>query len=130
MPIYKHVLIYSKEIKILSEDMNKKSDNSSYLQYLSSHQKLTDIMTINTIEEQAIKEYIAFKQKIEVFNDITSVDDAKSIAREIFQLQGEINYIKAGIGYCTIVDKAKLLQIFLKSDKELITYSFTYKKGT
>lgn len=88
---------------------------------------LKSVKTVNLANEEALKEYEKFKQKLKVFNGLKSLSEAKETAKNVFNITNEINYYKAGFAKCVIINRANKLVIILDSDKELISYSFNQK---
>lgn len=67
----------------------------------------------------------SFKAKLKSFDNIETVSEAKKLAKELFYIQNEISYIKAGDALCTIISRKNLLRIVIKNKKEITCYNFT-----
>ena len=77
----------------------------------------------------AEKEVQAFKDKIKPFSKITSIAAAKKMAKELFYIEQDINYIKiTDDAMCLIVQTAELFRLCVEDDKEFICYSITKAK--
>ena len=59
-----------------------------------------------------------FINKIKTFEQIQTIEEAKQVAKDLFHIQNEISYIKAGDAYCTIINRKNLLRIVIKNQKE------------
>ena len=108
-------------------------------QYLNSQVNLNEIRTaeasdslssvkkVNSQELEAEKEYENFKTKITKFKEAKSFDEAKEIAKTVFNVKDEVTFFKAGNAKCVIVNRGKALRIILDSEKEQICYNFFEK---
>lgn len=102
----------------------KKENNIDALKYSNYLNNLSSGNDGNKYETDAEIEYKNFLNKVKVFDKITNLESAKQKARELFHINREISYIKAGNATCAIVNRANLLRIVVNSDKELICYNF------
>jgi hypothetical protein len=108
-------------------------------QYLNSQVNLNDIKTgtakddlstvktVNNAEEEANKAFEAFKEKLKVFDGITSIDKAKQIAKGFLPIENEKNYLKIGNAKCVIISRGDVFRVCVDSDKEYICYNIIKK---
>ena len=75
--------------------------------------------------KQGNSDYSAFMSKLEKFNKKMSVKEAKKLAKELFAIKDEVNYLKVGKDRCIILSQANLLRICFDSDNKYICYNFT-----
>ena len=100
----------------------------NYLNYQKSDTETYKVKTVNLGEQEAEKEYEKFKNKLKVFDGIKHVKEAKELAKQMFNIKNEVNFIKAGNAHCVIINRINLLKVVLNSDKEVICYNFTQKE--
>lgn len=104
-------------------------------QYLNSYVNLNDIKTaetqddlssvksVNQSEIDAEQEYNKFKEKLKVFEGITSLSQAKEIAKKFLPCKDEKNYLRIGNAKCVIISRGDVFRICIDSDKEYICYN-------
>ena len=78
-------------------------------------------------EDDAANKLEQFKEKLKIFEGITSIAQARKLAKEIFYIKNDINYIKIGDATCVIVQSVDNFRICLENKKEVICYSITAK---
>lgn len=75
--------------------------------------------------EQANKEkFLKFKQRIQQFNNITTLEEAKELAAKILPTAKEINRFNIGSAKCVIINKPDNFRISLDSIDEFISFDF------
>ena len=104
-------------------------DRSQYLQYLSSHDGLNKAVTENSQDKTDEEEYSVIRSKFDKFASVRTIKDAKELAKDLFGIQNEINFIKAGKAQCTIVSRNDLFRIILDSEQELKCFNIGTKTG-
>ena len=72
--------------------------------------------------EEKIKE---FKKRLQAFENISTLEEAKKIAKEIMPVSKEINHFRVGSAKCVIINKDDMFRICLDSDEEFISYDFS-----
>ena len=102
-------------------------DENIYRQYMASGD-FDGVVTECESEKIAKEEYEKLKTRIDKFKNLRTITEARSLAKDLFNIKDEINYIKAGDGCCTIINRADTFRIILNSDKEMICYNFLNKK--
>lgn len=78
-------------------------------------------------EDDAARKLEQFKEKLKIFEGITSIAQARKLAKEIFYIKNDINYVKIGDATCVIVQSVDNFRICLENEKEVICYSITAK---
>ena len=94
-------------------------DQNQYLNYVNSFMNYNDLVVENSQDKTNEEEFNAINTKVNKFCGITTIKEAKALAKELFGIQNEISYIKAGKAQCTIISRSNVFRIILDSDKEL-----------
>lgn len=76
------------------------------------------------VNKEMEQEYNKFMSKLEEFNNISRLQDAKDCAKRLFNIDKELNFFRAGEAYITIESRADLLRIIVNSEGELLCYNF------
>ena len=84
-----------------------------------------NMKTVNLAEEEGAKYAQKFKERLKVFDDVSSLRDAAEIAKKDFGIHLGVNYINVGNAYCTITNMKDYLRIVYNTKDELICYNFT-----
>lgn len=71
-----------------------------------------------------VKKYNEFKDRITKFEEIKTLDEAKSLASEILPVANEINVFNIGSAKCYVINREDNLRITLDSINEFISYDF------
>ena len=93
-------------------------------QYLNSQINLNDIKQVNLDADQ---EYNKFKEKLKVFEGITSISKAKEIAETFLPCKNEKTYLTVGNAKCVIISRGDVFRVCLNSDKEYTCYNIVKK---
>ena len=93
-------------------------------QYLNSQINLNDIKQANIDADQ---EYNKFKEKLKVFEGITSISKAKEIAKTFLPCKNEKTYLTIGNAKCVIISRGDVFRVCLNSDKEYTCYNIVKK---
>lgn len=88
--------------------------NYSYMQYTAS----VDTATVDK------KKYEEFKERISRFNEVDTVEEARTLAKEILPTVNEISILTIGNAKCVIVNRSELYRITLDNQEECICYDF------
>ena len=108
-------------------------------QYLNSQVNLNDIKTadvkddlsavksVNQAEVDAELEYNKFKEKLKVFKGVTSISEAKELAKTFLPCKDEKTFLKVGNAKCVIISRGDVFRICLDSDKEFTCYNIVKK---
>lgn len=81
----------------------------------------------NKLEETPEEQFNNLKTRLKVFDDVTTIAKAREIAKDLFHIENDINYIKIENAICVIVQDAKLFRVCLENDKEFICYNIISK---
>ena len=90
------------------------STNFTYIQY----SQIADAANINQ------QKYEAFKERISKFENVSTIEAAKELAKQILPTANEINMFDIGSAKCVVVNTKDLFRITLDSVEELICYDF------
>lgn len=82
----------------------------------------------NSPQKTAEKEYLGIKNKVLQFSGAKNITDARTLAKQLFGIRDEINFIKAGYAHCTIINRANVFRVVLNSEEEMICYNYTKKE--
>ena len=80
-------------------------------------------------EDDAEKKLEKFKEKLKIFDGVTSIALARKLAKENFYIENDINYIKLDDTMCVIIQSADVFRICLENDKEFLSYNIVKPKG-
>ena len=110
-------------------------------QYLNSYANLNNIKTgevqddlsatksLNQADVDAEIEYNKFKERIKIFDGITSISQAKELLKTILpQINNDKTYLKIGNAKCIIISRADVFRVCLDNDKEYICYNILKQK--
>ena len=95
----------------------KASSNIDWMNYNTAEQE------VNIFKEREEK-YLQFKERISKFENIVTLDEARSLAKQILPTAQELSQFRVGVAVCTVVNKNDMVRISLDSDKEFICYDF------
>lgn len=76
------------------------------------------------IYKQQQEKYNEFKKRIEAFNTIETIEEAKELSEKILPVSNEKTTFRVGNGKCTIINRDTLFRISLNSQDEFISYDF------
>ena len=100
--------------------MSNSTDNESFL-----NSSIANYNAIIQIEKQKKDKLDSFKKRIEPFQMVSTLEEAKELADKILPTSNEINRFYVGDAKCTIVNRVDLLRISIDSPEEYICYDFT-----
>ena len=80
-------------------------------------------------EDDAANKLEQFKEKLKIFEGITSIAQARKLAKENFYIENDVNYIKLDDTMCVIIQSADVFRICLENDKEFLSYNIVKPKG-
>jgi hypothetical protein len=116
MPIYKNVVL--KKEHIMSDENNNIKENFFYnLNYSQAEIQ-------KNIENQNKERYKQFKERIAEFASVSTLKEAKELAKKILPTAQTKNRFKVGNATCVIIDREDMFRICLDSEKEFISYDF------
>ena len=75
-------------------------------------------------DQQDDKKAEELKERLLIFAETDSFEDAKKLAKEILPTVAGVTSFYAGIARCTVVNRTNLLRITFDSPKEFICYDF------
>ena len=93
------------------------SNNIEWLNYNNAEQEAR-------IAKEKEEKYLQFKERISKFENIITLDDARTLAKQILPTAQELSQFRIGNAVCTVLNKDNMLRISLDSDKEFICYDF------
>lgn len=65
-----------------------------------------------------------FKERIEPFKNVSTLEEAKALAEKILPVKLNISRFRIGSAECIIINKPNQFRICLQSDSEFISYDF------
>ena len=68
-------------------------------------------------EDDAEKQLEQFKEKLKIFDGVTSIAQARKLAKENFYIENDVNYINLENAMCVIVQSANDFRVCLEDDK-------------
>lgn len=102
--------------------MNSEISNMKILS--GDAQSFNQMEVMRKLEMQSKEKYDEFKKRIEKFEDVSTIEEAKELAKQILPVANEKNIFKVGNGKCTIVNTEDVFRICLDSSEEFIAYDF------
>jgi hypothetical protein len=88
--------------------------NYTYLQYSVSADA----------EKSKREKYLAFKQRIENFKLVRTIEQARELAQKILPTSNEITMFDVGNAKCVVINSLDLFRITIDSPEECICYDF------
>lgn len=82
----------------------------------------------NSDLDNADKKLAQLKEKLKIFDGITSIAEARRLAKENFHITNDVNFINLENAKCVIVQSANLFRVCLEDDKEFICYNIARAK--
>jgi hypothetical protein len=76
------------------------------------------------ISPEKLEKYNQFRERILAFENISTLEEAKKLAKQILPVAQDINIFNVGHAQCTIVNRDDLFRISLDSDEEFLCYDF------
>ena len=94
-------------------------DSNQNIQLSYSQQRVMQEMLSQT---DKIKE---FKTRIEAFKDISTLEEAKTLAKKVLPVLNEVSHFRIGGARCVVVNKPDIFRISLDTGEEFISYDFS-----
>ena len=88
--------------------------NISYSQYEA----------MQSIEKQNKEKYEKFKTRVKQFEEISTIEEAKELAKKILPIAGEKCSFRVGNAKCTIICKEDMFRVCVDGLEEFICYDF------
>ena len=117
MPIYK-LLEKRNEIDMNQNNVNFKvtAENAGY-----AMQQFTVNQQIDAHNKEKEK---VFRIRLEKFNEIKTLSEAKELLAKIMPVANEINKFKVGNAKCTVIMRENLIRISVDLENEIFCYNF------
>ena len=80
---------------------------------------------MNKVQGQSTEKVKEFKTRLESFNNVTTIEEAKELAKNIMPVSQEINHFRIGEAKCVIVNKPETFRISIDTAEEFISYDFS-----
>ena len=80
---------------------------------------------LSKLEKQNAEKYQNFIERIDEFKNITTLEDARELAKRILPTKQEISKFYVGNAKCVVVNTEKQFRLSIDSEKEFISYDFT-----
>ena len=84
----------------------------------------TQIEIMQNLEKQSAEKEQKFKERIAAFKDITTLEEARALAKKILPVAQEVNKFRIGNAKCIVLNKEEQLRICFDSGEEFIAYDF------
>lgn len=95
-------------------------ENNNQLNWLKFNAIETSQIHFKKDEEK----YNEFKTRLEKFEEITTLDEAKDLSKKILPVAKDFNKFKIGNATCIIINRDDMFRVSLDSEKEFICYDF------
>lgn len=102
------------------EEKNIFLRTSNEIDWLSYNTQNTE----EQIAKEKIEKYLEFKNRINKFNNIQTLVEAKNLSQQIMPVAQELSQFRVGDALCVIVNKPNMFRISLDSETEFISYDF------
>lgn len=102
------------------EEKNIFLRTSNEIDWLSYNTQNTE----EQIAKEKIEKYLEFKNRINKFNNIQTLAEAKNLSQQIMPVAQELSQFRIGDALCVIVNKPNMFRISLDSETEFISYDF------
>ena len=100
----------------MSENLN----NDKFL-----NPSLANYDAIMQLEKQKKEKLNSFKERIESFKLVSTLEEAKKLAEKILPTVNEINRFYVGDAKCTIINRVDRLRICVDTNEEFFCYDFS-----
>ena len=84
----------------------------------------TQYEAIQQIEKQNIEKYQKFKARIQQFENITTIAEAKELAKEVLRISDKDCSFKVGNARCVVISNENMFRISIDTPDEFISYDF------
>ena len=71
------------------------------------------------------QKYSEFIKRISAFSEITTLEEAKSLAKKILPVKLETTRFRVGAAKCVVINKEDVFRISVDSPESFICYNFT-----
>lgn len=79
---------------------------------------------IQQIEKQNIEKYQKFRTRIQQFDNVTTLDAAKELAKDILRISDKDCAFRVGNAKCVVISNEDLFRISVDTPEEFICYDF------
>lgn len=102
------------------------SQNNNYsMKFVAGDtQSINQMEAMRMIELQNKAKYENFKKRLEEFAKISTLEEAKNLAKKILPTANEFCVFRIGNAKCTIINKKENFRICLDTSDEFISYDF------
>ena len=83
-----------------------------------------ELLFQSSVKEQNKDKVEKFKQRLEEFKKVSTLDAAKTLAVRVMPVQSGRTVFRIGDAKCTVINTDKMLKITLKTQDEYINYKF------
>ena len=80
---------------------------------------------MNKVQNQSTAKVKEFKTRLEAFNNVSTLDEAKELAKNIMPVSLDINHFRIGDAKCVIINKPDIFRISIDTAEEFISYDFS-----
>ena len=79
---------------------------------------------MHKVEKNNETKYIEFKERIQQFEEVSNIEDAKSLAKKIIPVANKITKFRVGDAKCTVINSDDIFRISVDRKDEFISYNF------
>ena len=79
---------------------------------------------MSMLEKQNSEKYQAFIERVREFDNVTTLEDAKELAKKVLPTNQELSKFYVGNAKCVVLNTKDKLRITVDSEKEFISYDF------
>ena len=84
----------------------------------------SQMQVLQDVQRQASK-INEFKARLQAFEEISSLQEAKELAEKILPVSQEINHFRIGEAKCVVVNRPNMFRVSIDTESEFICYDFS-----
>ena len=105
-------------------DSGKMNEFNNNLLMAGTPAAYTQMEAMLSVEKQGQEKYEKFKERVEAFAEIETIEEAKALAAKIMPVPNEVNRFRIGNARCVVINRSDLFRISIDTQDEFICYDF------
>ena len=102
--------------------MHKNDKGAKIMSEENIEYKKNEIMK-DMLNKSAEKEQ-EFKARLKAFENVTTLEEAKALAKTTLPVSQEINHFRVGNAKCVVVNRDNLFRVCVDTEEEFLSYDF------
>lgn len=107
-----------------SKEQTQSKKDTDIIGIINNYALYNQYELVKEANEQENAKYNSLKQRVMQFEAISTKKEAIELSERIMPVKNGITSFTAGMGKCTVINRADLFRITLDSPKEFISYNF------